>query len=120
MCRAWTAPVVDQAEDGPNAGFPQSAQADIGPGPVGRPAGIGCDSLPQYPETKGPNAETDEQVEKLRALGEAGSIGLVKVMIADRSKGTFCTAPEFQGRDRRTRHLMPSRKWCEGKPAGSP
>src|SRR3954467_2331304 len=55
--------VVTEADDGPDAEVPQTAEPLVGPAPIGIIGIIGDDALPEHRVAEGANAERGEPVE---------------------------------------------------------
>jgi hypothetical protein len=81
------------ADDGTDAELPETGEARVCPGPIGRFRAAGRGAFPQHGIAERPDAESGEEVEVFDALGVPVALKLVEIFVAHAIDRTFDSAP---------------------------
>src|SRR5829696_1617233 len=93
---AWTAAVMTESDNGPDAKLAHSRQPFVGPAPVGLRWISRHHALPEHGVTKCFDTEFGESVEIVEPLLVTGPNDLVHVAVTDSVDRALDSAPEFQ------------------------
>src|SRR5205085_1173052 len=94
---AWSAAVVDEADDRLDVEPAQRRQASIGPRPVGGRRTVRGRRLPEDGVAQRADAERGEALEVAVALGMPVAVELGEVGVPDSVDSAFDAAPHLQG-----------------------